>query len=155
MLQEYLLELVETYDPVLLVIMLLHYFVEVFLRDLVPYFVHGRDDVFLGDYPRAVGVELAKNGLQLVVVQEVLHVQGGDKELGVVYLFVAHVVDFVDDALNLVVWDVDAARLNRLLQLFSTYQAGSVLIYLDELRSQTVYLILISHLDQHIHRCFL
>ena len=109
MLQEYLLELVETYDPVLLVIMLLHYFVEVFLRDLVPYFVHGSDNVFLGDYPRAVGVELAKNGLQLVVVQEVLHVQGGDKELGVVYLFVAHVVDFVDDALNLIVWDVDAA----------------------------------------------
>ena len=109
---EYVFELLVADDSVLLNVVLLHNLVQLLLSNLVTDLVHGCDDVLLSNNARTVSVKLAENSLQLVVVEELLDVEGGHQELSVVDLFVTEIVHFVDDVIDLLIWDVDVTCLD-------------------------------------------
>lgn len=105
--QEHCLEFYKRYLIILQLVMLVHDFVEVVLRDVVAYFVHGCDYVLGRDMSRTVRVELIENCLQLVIVHEGLHVQRRHQELRVVNLIIAKVVDLCDDLVDLIISHVE------------------------------------------------
>jgi len=139
-------------DAVLGDVVLLHDLVELVLGDLVADLVHGSYDVLLRDAARSVSVKLTENGLELVVVEERLHVERCNQELRVVYFLVPEVVNLVDDLLDLVIGDVDVALLNCQLQFVGVDQACAVLVDLLEVLSQGFDAVLVCHLHQHVHR---
>ena len=133
--------------------MLVHDLVEVVLRDVVAYFVHGCHYVLGRDMSRTVRVELIENCLQLVIVHEGLHVQRRHQELRVVDLIIAKVVDLCDDLVYLIIGHVEVRLHERRSQLLGVQHARLVLVELVELRTQLLDLLLIGHFDEHVHGC--
>ena len=83
--------------------MLHHHLVKFVLIYLVPYLAHSRYNVFLGDVPRPVRVELVEYCLQFIIVQKLLNVKCGHQELRVVYFLIAEEVHLIYDLINLLI----------------------------------------------------
>ena len=131
--------------------MFLHDLIEFLLGNVMAYFAHRIDDVVLGDCSWSICVKLVEDCLKHTVVQELLHVQGRNQELSVVYFAVTLVVYFVYNLINLFVWNVDVTCLNRVFKLTGIYQPSTVLIDLNELFSELFNLVLVSHFNKHVH----
>ena len=141
------LELREADEPVVVMIVLLHYLVKLLLSDLVADLVHGGHDVVGCDPARLIGVKLVENSFQHLVVDEVHYVYGGHQEFSVVDLAVAIVIDFVNYFFDLVVRNFYITKFDALFELFSMNQPRSVLVQLYELLSQILNFVLVRHLD--------
>lgn len=79
--KEHCFEFEECNYFILLYVMFVKYFVKVFLSYVVAYFVHSCHYIILRNVSGAVRVKLIKNGLQLIIIQECLYVQGCHQEL--------------------------------------------------------------------------
>ena len=95
--------------------MLTHYKVKFLLGYIVTNLVHGCYNILSRDATRAVGVELAENGVQLLLVHEWFNIQGGDQKLCVINALISKVVHLVDDFVHFLVIDVEVRLLNRCL----------------------------------------
>ena len=144
-------ELQEGDDAVLLDVVLVHDLVDVFLRNIAPNFVHGSNNVGLGDVAAAIGVEGLEDRLQLVVVHEAADVERRHQELGVVDLLVSKVVNLVDDLLDLLIVDLKIRLLDGGFQLLRVDQPRLVGVDNAELVHERLDLPLVSHLDHHSH----
>jgi hypothetical protein len=69
--------------------------------------VHGSNNVFSGNDARSIRVKLVEQGTQLIIIQEIIQVNGGYNEFRVVDLVVAKVVYLVDNCLNILFADLD------------------------------------------------
>lgn len=135
--------------------MLPHYLIQIILSYLLSDLLHGHDDVILGDGAATVGVKLVENSLQMLLVQEWLHVHCGNDELSVINLVITLVVYLVDNPVDFRIGDADLALLDRLLQLSWGDHVGPIFVYSLEIFLQVFNLILVGHLYQHVGCCLL
>jgi hypothetical protein len=87
-------EFVESDNIVFLSVMLSHNLIKLLLGNRLTDFVHGSDDVFLGNDSRIVRIELIEDCLKRCVIHELEHVHSCNQELSIVNFLVAKVVHF-------------------------------------------------------------
>jgi hypothetical protein len=132
-----------------------HDLVQLLLVDVMPNFIHSGDDVVLGNEARAVSVELIEESLQLVLVEEGLHIESRCQELRVVNFLIAVIVNLVNNSIHFFLGDGQVAVLDCNAQFFQINKASPIFINLLEFFTQLENLILVSHFNQHVHCSFL
>lgn len=86
--------------------MLLHYIVQVFLSDFMAHFVHCVNNVFFCYCATAICVKLIKKRIQFFLIKESLDIHCGHQKFGVINFLISHVINFIDDILDLLIRNI-------------------------------------------------
>jgi uncharacterized membrane protein len=133
--KEDVLKLVEADVTLFFSVVFRHDLVHLILIDLVPHLVHSSYNIVLGDFARAISIKLVKHSPKHIFVYDLHDVDGSHQELAVVDLSVSEVVYFINDFLNIIIWNVNKTCLNTCFQLFRIDETCSVNIKFNKLLS--------------------
>lgn len=112
--------------------MLLHDFLQVFLRNLLAKLAHSRFDIHRGYIAIALGIELLEDGDQALVGDDLLNGDGGGEELGVVNFILSVVLDLPDNAVDFLLLVVDLGHLEGRPQIAHCDVPRLVLVHAGE-----------------------
>lgn len=148
---ENLAEGVKTDAPAARVVVLLHDFLQVFLRDLLAKLAHSRFDVQRGYIAIPFSIELLEDGHQALVGDDLLNGDGGGEELRIVNFILSVIFDLVDNAVDFLLLVVDLGHLEGCSQIAHGDVARLVLIHAGESTAEDLDVLGVGgHLNQDI-----